>query len=768
MVHLVGNAHLDPAWMWRMDEGLEAFAATCRSALDRIDEFPDFIFTCSSAAHYAFVEDTDPKLFAQIQQAVRNDRWSIVGGWWVEPDCNLPSGESFVRQALLGQRYFLSRFGKIVTVGYCVDSFGHNANIPQLLRKAGMDSYVFMRPDNTEKPLEAALFAWEAPSGDKVKAYRLPLHYSNHQLSVGEKLRLLPESQHYSADQPWMIFYGVGNHGGGPTIAQLKEIDRLRIKRNDLVLSDPSKFFAGVDIDSLPVIKGEMQHHAIGCYSAHSEIKRLNRRAENALTQAESTAVLAYLVGVEPAPLNFEQAWKNVCFNQFHDIVGGVAIKEACDEAITMYQEALSIAERATRTNVQRIASRIDTSAHIENLIVFNPCAFDREELIEFELWHPEASERGEILNSVTLMDREGKEIGTQKAEPSGKIGEDRVRFVAQVFVLALGWTVLGIKRNVATALGEKLASENKNPLTATVFEDGSDTWSHGVLAFTHNPREMEEQSRVGIEDGPLRKITRVQSSHGASRLEQDICTNAFQTFDEHRIFLDWREENSIVKLRIPHGCNKPVALSEISYSSIERPIGNEEWPGQTWVAVSDEESGNGVAIVTDSKYSYSIDDTYISILAARSPLYAHHLPPHSITNSERLRYQDQGEQNFRVLVAPFECDWRSINLPRLAEQLHKPLIVHHESRHGGDLPRTHSAFSYSGDGLRIGAIKHAEDGNGIIVRVVEERGEDVTGVFSIPALRADWSASFLPFDIKSFLVADGNIVEVDFIERPL
>src|SRR5665213_1976901 len=118
MIHLIGNAHLDPAWMWRMPEGFEAFAATCRSALDRIEEFPGFIFTCSSAAHYAFVEKTDPTLFAKIQEAVRSERWAIVGGWWVEADCNLPSGESFIRQALLGQRYFQSRFGTIATVGY--------------------------------------------------------------------------------------------------------------------------------------------------------------------------------------------------------------------------------------------------------------------------------------------------------------------------------------------------------------------------------------------------------------------------------------------------------------------------------------------------------------------------------------------------------------------------------------------------------------------------------------------------------------------------
>src|ERR1019366_805180 len=160
--------------------------------------------------------------------------WAIVGGWWIEADCNLPSGESFARQALLGQRYFQSRFGKIATVGYNIDSFGHNANLPQLLKKAGLTSYVFMRPEQEEKHLEAALFEWEAPSGDKVTTYRLPLHYSNWLYSVREKIQLLPSYELFTPNHPWMIFFGVGNHGGGPTIIQLLEIESPRSEGTDI------------------------------------------------------------------------------------------------------------------------------------------------------------------------------------------------------------------------------------------------------------------------------------------------------------------------------------------------------------------------------------------------------------------------------------------------------------------------------------------------------------------------------------------------------
>ena len=766
MFQLVGNAHLDPAWMWRRPEGLEAFAATCRSALDRIEEFPGFIFTASSAAHYAFVEETDPKLFSRIQEAVKNERWAIVGGWWVEPDCNLPSGESFVRQALLGQRYFQSRFGKIATVGYNIDSFGHNANLPQLLKKAGLTSYVFMRPEQEEKHLEAALFEWEAPSGDKVTTYRLPLHYSNWLYSVREKIQLLPSYELFTPNHPWMIFFGVGNHGGGPTIIQLLEIESLRSEGTDIEYSDPNQFFANVERNSLPIIRGEMQPHAIGCYSAHSEIKRLNRRAENALVQAEASVILLSLALNEKIPKGiFTQAWKNVCFNQFHDILGGVAIKEACEDAITMYREAISIAERELHTSIQCIATQIDTSDHIENLIIFNLSAHEREELIEFELWHPEASERGEILRSVNLIDNQGHKTSTQKIEPSGKIGEDRARFLAKVHVSALGWNVYGIERS------SKMISEPvenvKLPfeyMPAIIVRDDSDTWSHGVHSFTDYEQPFHVDSVETIEQGPIRSGIRIKSSGGTSHMEEEFFFEKASNVIEVRVFLDWHEKHRILKMRFRHGCADPVAHYEIPYAWIERPIGPEEWPGQSWLNVSERDHSHGVAIITDSKYSYSVDEKYIDVIAARSPLYAHHVPPHTMWEGERERYQDQGEQEFRMLLIPHDGEWSGRHITRLQN----PLIVHSESRHDGILPKSFAGLERKSKGIHVGAMKMAEEGGGIIFRAVEQTGQSSKAEFGFPTLGAHWHTSFGPFEIKSFLIRNESVIEVDLLERPV
>ncbi len=792
-IHLIGNAHLDPAWMWRAPEGLEAFAATCRSALDRIEEFPGFIFTCSSAAHYAFVEETDPMLFAKIQDAVRNERWAIVGGWWVEADCNLPSGESFIRQALLGQRYFQSRFGKIATVGYNIDSFGHNANLPQLLKKAGMDAYVFMRPKQDEKKLPAALFAWEAPSGDRVTAYRLPLHYSNYERSTREKIEALPQHPLYRPDCPWMIFYGVGNHGGGPTIAELKDITRLLDERDDPAFSDPEKFFAFVDRDKLPIVRGEMQPHAIGCYSAHSEIKQLHRRTERLLLTAERIQVLSALTAPPPsivgdAPLllaeegetknnplffkegagggsTFAQAWKNLCFNQFHDLLGGVAIREACDGAVSMYCEALSIAERNIEIALQRLAARIDTSSHIQNLIVFNPSAHEREEWIEFELWQPE--EQGEMrpLPDARLITVDGESIPTQRIESSGKIGNDRARFLAKVSVPAFGWNAFGIER-VAQTIAET-EDDVKLPfqyLPAVIVHDDSDTWGHGLTSFTDYEEPFHVDGTETIERGPIRKGIRIKSSGGASRMEEEIFIEKDNPVIELRIFLDWREQHRMLKLRFRHGCADPVARYEIPYAWVERPIGPNEWPGQSWVDVSERDGSRGFAIVTDSKYSYSVDGEFIYVVAARSPLFAHHVPPHVEQRGERERYQDQGEQEFQMLLIPHDGSWSGAHLARLQ----MPLIVHMESGHDGMLPRTFMGLKCESTAIHIGAIKMAEEGGGIIFRAVEQVGEPSEAEFGFPTLGVQWKASFSPFEIKTLLIRNGAVTEVDFLERPI
>ena len=176
-LYLVGNAHIDPVWLWRWQDGYSEVLATYRSALDRMKEFPDYKFTSACAVYYEWVEKTDPEMFEEIRERVREGRWNIVGGWYLQPDCNIPSGESFARHALISQRYFKEKFGITVRTGYNVDSFGHNASMPKILRGGGMSRYVFMRPDENEHPLGFDNFIWRADDGSEVETSRI-LYYA--------------------------------------------------------------------------------------------------------------------------------------------------------------------------------------------------------------------------------------------------------------------------------------------------------------------------------------------------------------------------------------------------------------------------------------------------------------------------------------------------------------------------------------------------------------------------------------------------------------
>lgn len=258
-LHLIANAHLDPVWLWRWKEGFAEITATFRSAVDRLNEFPELKFTSACAVYYQWIEKIDRNLFEEIRQKVSEGRWNIAGGWFLQPDCNIPGGESFARHGLISQRYFKEKFGITAKSGYNVDSFGHNGSLPQILKLSGMDNYVFMRPMKNEKDLPTDLFLWESPDGSQVCAFRISDSYS-----LGKNIDVIKEYKAKADEigQDTMAFFGIGNHGGGPSIKMIDEINRLNLP--DTAYSTPDDFFAGIDRESLPVIKDELQLHAIG------------------------------------------------------------------------------------------------------------------------------------------------------------------------------------------------------------------------------------------------------------------------------------------------------------------------------------------------------------------------------------------------------------------------------------------------------------------------------------------------------------------------
>ena len=431
-LYMIGNAHIDPVWLWQWQDGFHETRATFRSALDRMKESPEFIFTASQAAIYEWIEQSDPEMFAEIRQRVAEGRWKLAGGWWVEPDCNIPAGESFVRQGLYGQRYFKEKFGVTCKVGYCVDSFGHNGMLPQILKKSGMPYYVFMRPSPHEKELPGRIFWWEAEDGSRVLTFRIANSYASWGGDLKDDVHTLVAAELNDAQPALMFFYGVGDHGGGPTRENIQSIRQMQTEDElpDLVFAGPEEFFAAIDKAGIdyPQVHDDLQHHSSGCYAAHSGAKRWNRLAENRLLEAEKWASVAQEVTGLAYPADFGRAWKNVLFNQFHDNLAGTCLEEAYADTREQAGEALAIAGRGLNLAVQALAWKINVPQEegVTPLVVFNPHAWPVKANVTMEMRMLDGSE--------ALVDENGEELLTQLVQPRATSGWiDRLNFIVEL-----------------------------------------------------------------------------------------------------------------------------------------------------------------------------------------------------------------------------------------------------------------------------------------------------------------------------------------------
>lgn len=819
-LHMIGNAHIDPVWLWRWQEGFHEVKATFRSALDRLAEFDDFVFTSSSAAFYEWVEQSDPAMLDEIRQRVREGRWEITGGWWIQPDCNIPSGESLVRQGLYGQRYFQETFGVKARVGYNVDSFGHCATLPQILKQSGLDYYVFMRPHPYEKGLPDNLFRWEADDGSRVLALRLPFQYQSGPGDMDAHIRRCA-GQLRSPLNESVCFFGVGNHGGGPTIANIECVQRLQGDSDlpTLRFSTPDRFFAAVEarIESEglapPIVHDELQHHASGCYAAHSAIKRWNRRAEALLLAAETFSSVALRTTEQPYPGgDLDRAWKGVLFNQFHDILAGTSLESTYDDARDLYGEAMSIGGRALNLAMQSLAWQIRIEPHDDShtdtpIVVFNPHAWPSRAPVEMEV-----GGFGPLGDS--LIDDEGRSVPMQWVQSEATTNmRKRLCFVAKL--PALGYRTYRLVKDVPSSESRRehsavqpieasdgvldngslrLAIDGESGCIASlrlagvelfnglaavpvVIDDPSDTWSHGVLRFDRAIGRFAPLDVRLIEQGAVRATLRVTSEWGRSTLIQEFTLYREIDRVDVRVLVDWREHFKALKLRFPVNVNLPRAVYEIPFGHIERATNGEEEPGGRWLDVSGIVHGTGdyggLSLLNDGKYSFDVTGHEMGLTVLRSPIYAHHVPTHPEPDGH-YSFIDQGEQRFTYSLLPHAGDWETINTPRHAAEVDQPPLPMVATYHvDGTLPQRASFLSVDAPNVNVTALKKAQADDSLILRCRETHGCNIDAVLQWTRPTGEnrhIEARFKAHEIKTFRVpADEqqSVVEVNLLEEP-
>ena len=814
-VYLIGNAHIDPVWLWRKTEGLAEIKATFRSALDRMKEFPDWVFTCACACYYEWIEAIDPKMFKEIQQRVSEERWSIVGGFWIQPDCNLPSGESFARQALYSQLYFKEKFGRIAESGYNIDSFGHNGMMPQLLKQSGMNAYVYMRPGIHEKPsLEPFLFEWQSPDGSTVTAYRLPHNYNHsndhEDITSYMNYKLEDISRMFKENGvPHMCFFGVGNHGGGPTVFGLKMLEE-RIKDDpDITYASVYDYFNDARNNShpLPLFQGDLQHHAIGCYSAESAVKAANRRAENSILTAERYNVLSgCLLGISERQTDIKQGWKKILFNQFHDILAGCCIRDAYTDAIDELRSACADASRLTELALQRISWNIHTtrfldSGHAEKngwvlwekegegapLIVFNPHSFTVHAPVQ-------------INTKVSCVsDRSGVHLPVQIVRGPQTNGEEKYNTLFTADLPALGYNTyylfkdqvsevpvseyatsayqnileneyLRIEFNPANGniisffdkrCGKELVGEGF--AVPTVYDDEeNDTWAHNHSFIGSRVGVFTDAELSVLENGPLRSAIRVSSVFGGTTLQQDFYLTALSDSVEVRCVLYNQEKHKIIRLNFETDIKNPSVTYSMPYGFLNKPANGEEEPSQRWAAISNAD-GHGLAVINAEKYSFSAKDNTLRMIISRSCLYADHYGK----RDQQMDFMEQGEQRFIYLLTPFDSS-DITPVVKLAAILNQPPAVVMETHHEGVLGAEFEGIKISADNVLLETLKYAEDNEkDLILRLYEAAGRPVDAKIRLTKPDCSFELSFRTQQIVTVRIsADGSHVAVtNFLE---
>ncbi|NLW86272.1 MAG: hypothetical protein GXY38_05310 [Planctomycetes bacterium] len=347
-VHLICNAHLDPVWLWEWPEGAAEAISTFRVAVELCENSHTLVFNHNEAVLYEWVRLYDPSLFDRIRKQVQAGRWRIMGGWYLQPDCNMPSGESFVRLILAGREYFGRHFGARPTAAINFDPFGHSRGLVQIMAKSGFRSYLFGRPQQRHCQLPDGPFVWVGFDGSSVLARRFTGWYST---PLGKGRKTIEARISQSNNDPEAILWGVGNHGGGPSRQDARDIDAMIAQRDDveIIHSTPEAYFADVERSQrpLPRHEGDLNPWAPGCYTSMMRVKRKHRQLENELYLTEKLASCAAANGLITYPrADLESAGKDLMFAQFHDILPGSCNAAAEDASLRLMDHGLEILDR--------------------------------------------------------------------------------------------------------------------------------------------------------------------------------------------------------------------------------------------------------------------------------------------------------------------------------------------------------------------------------------------------------------------------------------
>jgi alpha-mannosidase len=806
-IHCLGHAHLDLAWLWPVADTWKAARSTFESVLKLQQEFPELTFSHSSPALFDWLEHHHPGLFQAIQQKVKTGSWAMDAGLWVEPDLNLPGGEAIARQILYGQLYCLEKFGSPSPMAWLPDSFGFSWQLPQLLSLGHIKFFATQKlrwNDTNNFPYH--MFNWQGLNGTQITAVTLP--------PIGTDIDPIAMADYaceweiQTGFQECLWLPGVGNHGGGPTrdmlvkarrwarspffpnltfshavplveklLQQAQEnptpvtLSRPPIAQNQL--SDPPEQ-ATTNHNGLPTWQDELylELHR-GCYTTHADQKFYNRRCEDSLYQAELFASLATLQGLRPYPkAELESAWKQVLFNQFHDILPGSSIPEVFVEANRNWQMALDTGNKIFQQSLNAIASIITIPPYPEQLaipvILFNPLNWTRSEVISLSLPQEYAS-----VSTWQAQTADGEHLATQlKIDTENGKHSTLLLFVPDIPSVGylLIWLIPIAEETAAIAPPEQWVLENQilratiSPTTGTItsllhkpsgketfknpgnelqaFEDKGQYWDawNIVPDYQNHPlKNFRLQSIQWLDYGTIRRTIRVVKTFNQSTFIQDYTLDHQSPCLDIHTQVDWHETQVLIKTAFPLSISAPYATYEIPYGAIQRTTNQNscdsarwEVPALRWADLS--QSNFGVSILTDYKHGFDATPNQLRLTLLKAPLWP---DPKA----------DRGTHFCRYSVYPHASGWQTAHTVRQAHNTNFPIqpyfpnqsAVNETNYEPGSttktaLPNSMSFLNLGDNTLVMSTVKQKEGTTAqFILRCYESTGTKSNITFSSP-----------------------------------
>lgn len=727
----IGHAHIDVAWLWPLRETRRKCGRTFSTALRYLEEYPEYIFGASQAQLYQFVKEDYPLLYEEIKEQVKAGKWECQGATWVETDTNLPSGESLIRQCLYGKRFFREEFGQDIDYLWLPDCFGYTGSLPQILKNCKVDTFISQKLSwNDTNTFPHHTYRWQGIDGSEVLCHFLPTNDYN--FSNLPKSLIETESRYAQADisDDFLNLYGIGDGGGGPS----KEHIELGLRQQNLegvpkFKFSPAKDFITklrtLDFAEIPLWQGELYFELHrGTYTTQGLMKKHNRQLEQKMQLIEFLSVLSNRNTNE----YLRPIWQDILMNQFHDIIPGSSIGWVYEDAHAMSEKNLQKLELLQQT----LLSGLLTKANSHNsLIIFNSLSHERREVVEFYTEEPvkvfigEEELETEYQNNIIFFRVAVPAFGYQQVrlEPAPKVKAVPLLSSKSKLENELLEVKLGDNGEITSILdketNKELLADSANVLK--LWEDIPNNW--GAWDINHFYRETTPELPELIErrftvNNKFKQSITQRLSIGSSEIIQIISLNKGSAVIEIENKVDWNEKHKMLRVGATPAIKAINATSEIQFGLLERPTHkNTSWDwakfevlAHTFIDVSDND--HGFAILNDCKYGHSVQDNSIELNLLRSPADVH-------------KEADLGKHTFTYSYYPHKERLQNSDVMQKAHALNQKLLLLESDLVPAQA--SSSLFNLSNDRVILQTVKHAEEGDDIILRLYEAIGSPQT-----------------------------------------